>query len=181
MSTANPDPFNLTCDEYDLLHSDFERHARDNPSRNALEFLEDSGSITTYTFSQLNQAANQVAHYLLSLGLKRDEAVPLCLEKLPIFYICVLGVLKAGYAFTPIDPSLPVQRKLFMLQELGAKVVLATAITSMDLLLPAEVKIIEIEASGLLDSQPLTNPKVQNLSPRCLAYRLYTSGKLLLQ
>lgn len=166
---------------HDLLHSEFERHAREKPSHNALEYLNNDGIVETWTFETLNKAANQVAHYLISLGLKRDEAVPLCLEKSPIFYICVLGVLKAGCAFTPIDPSLPPQRKLFMIEELGAKVVLTDPTTTKDLLLPVQVMAIDIDGILHTKSQPITNPTVPDLLPECLAYRLYTSGKLLLQ
>lgn len=178
LSMANTKPLYLTGDGQDLLHSEFERHARQNPTRNALEYLSSDGTIATWTFEALNHAANQVAHYLISLGLERDEAVPLCLEKSPLFYICILGVLKAGCAFTPIDPSLPSQRKHFMIEELGAKVVLVDRTMSNDLSLPAVAKAIDIEDALHIKSQPITNPEVQDLSPGCLAYRLYTSGRI---
>lgn len=178
LSTANTEPLRATDSEHDLLHSGFERHARQNPSRVALEYLNSDGTLATWTFEELNHAANQVAHYLASLGLARDEAVPLCLEKSPIFYICVLGVLKAGCAFTPIDPSLPSQRKHFMIEELKAKIVLADHTTIKGLSLPAVVKEIDIEGALIAKPQPITNPEVKDLSSRCLAYRLYTSGEM---
>lgn len=178
LSMANSRLLHPTETGCDLLHSEFERHARENPSRNALEYLNNNGTVATWTFEKLNQAANQVAHYLISLGLKRDEAVPLCLEKSPIFYICVLGVLKAGCAFTPIDPSFPSQRKLFMIEELGAKFVLANQATAKDILLPEHVGVINIDGALRIKSQPITNPEVFDLSSGCLACRLYTSGKL---
>lgn len=173
MARANGKPLKLEGEGYDLLHSEFERHARENPSHVALEFLDNDCKITSWTFRELNEAANRVAHYLVSLGLKRDEAVPLCLEKSPLFYICILGVLKAGCAFTPIDPTLPDQRKMFMVEELGARVVLVTAATAGGM---GRVAMVDVE-SGVMDSQPVTNLNISGLTPRCLAYRLYTSGK----
>lgn len=178
LSMANSRLLHTTDDSHELLHSEFERHAHDTPSRNALEYLNNDGTVAAWTFEKLNQAANQVAHYLISLGLKRDEAIPMCLEKSPVFYICVLGVLKAGCAFTPIDPSLPPQRKLFMIEELGAKVVLTDPTTAKDLLLPPQVRVVDIDDVLRAKSQPITDPEVPDLSPECLAYRLYTSGKL---
>ncbi|KAG0133500.1 hypothetical protein HOY82DRAFT_640839 [Tuber indicum] len=155
LSYANCVPVN-THDERSLglLHSEFERHAKESPSRNSLEYLNKDGEITAWTFEMLNQAANRVAHYLICKGVKRDDAVPLCLEKSPIFYICVLGVLKAGSAFTPIDPSLPEQRKRFMIEEL---------------------ELLDI-ASEDLSSWPNSNPMIEDLKENCLAYRIYTSG-----
>ncbi|RPB02033.1 hypothetical protein L873DRAFT_1788049 [Choiromyces venosus 120613-1] len=176
LSYANSLPVNI----YDksspvLLHTEFERHAEENSSRNALEYLNKDGEITAWTFEKLNQAVNQVAHYLISKGVKRDDAVPLCLEKSPMFYICVLGVLKAGSAFTPIDASLPEQRKMFMIEELGAKIVLATKETAQGLKIPEGVELVDI-ASEDLSSWPVSNLVIEDLNKNCLAYRIYTSG-----
>lgn len=157
------------------MHSEFEHHAQESPSRNALEYLSKDGEVTSWTFKKLNQAANRVSHYLISKGLKRDDAVPLCLEKSPMFYICVLGVLKAGSAFTPIDPSLPEQRKRFMIEELGANLVLATKATSRDLKIPEGVELVDIAGEDL-SSLPDSNPVIRDLKENCLAYRIYTSG-----
>jgi non-ribosomal peptide synthetase component F len=176
LSYANRHPANIAGDGPGLLHSEFERQARDNPSHSALEYLSKDGEIIAWTFEKLNQTANQVAHYLISKGVKRDEAIPLCLEKSPLFYICALGVLKAGAAFTPIDPALPPQRKLFMLGELGARVAIATDVTAQDLLLPVGLELVDIERESLITSQPVANPVIEDLSVHCLAYRLYTSG-----
>lgn len=176
LSYANSRPVDIPGDEPGFLHSEFECRSQENPSRRALEYLDKDGEIIAWTFEELNRAANQVAHYLLSNGVRRDEAVPLCLEKSPLFYICVLGVLKAGAAFTPIDPSLPQQRKLFMLGELGAKIALVTEVTARDLAFLEGVKLVDAGAADAFSSQPTVNPKIEDLSIQCLAYRLYTSG-----
>ncbi|PWW73490.1 hypothetical protein C7212DRAFT_359603 [Tuber magnatum] len=155
LSYANSLPVNIYDERSPgLLHSEFERHAEESSTCNALEYLNKDDEVTTWTFGELNQAANRVAHYLISKGVKRDDAVPLCLEKSPMFYICVLGVLKAGSAFTPIDPSLPEQRKQFMIEEL---------------------ELVDI-ASEDLSSWPNSNPVIEDLKENCLAYRIYTSG-----
>ncbi|KAJ3053452.1 hypothetical protein HK097_004236 [Rhizophlyctis rosea] len=108
-----------------LMHEYVERFARETPMAIALEFAETiksgGSSIVKYTFRELNNSANQFANLLLKRGLKIEEAVPICMTRTPRMYIAVLGILKAGAAYVPIDPDLPVGRKDFILQDLGAR------------------------------------------------------------
>ncbi|KAI5788368.1 hypothetical protein EDC01DRAFT_617399 [Geopyxis carbonaria] len=157
MSEANRNPTYLTSNGPGLLHSELERLAQEVPNHTALEWLDKEEQNSSWTFGEINRASNQIAHHLISLDVRRDEAIPLCIEKSPLYYICVIAVLKAGCAFTPIDPSLPEQRKAFMIKEL-------------------DVQVIDIESLSSLSEQPTVNPVVQDLSEICLAYRLYTSG-----
>lgn len=175
LSLANSDPTVLEPSGRGLLHSEFELNAHNFPDRIALEFLEEDGSTTTLTFGQLNGNANRIANHIVSLGVSRDEAIPLCIEKSPLFYTCVLAVLKAGCAFTPIDPSLPAGRRKFMIRELGAKMVLIASnggVTGPDGL---GLQIVSLP-NALLKATNYTNPSVPDLSENCLAYRIYTSG-----
>lgn len=174
LSISNP-PVELSEASDGLLHTFFESQAKSKPNTLALEFLEDSGSVSKFTYESLNKSANQVAHLLLSHGVERDDAIPICLQKSPQYYICILGVLKAGCAFTPIDPSAPSQRKAFMLEELGAKFIITSSTYAKDLVVKDGVKLIMLHRNTL-DSQPPSNPHVENLMPGHLAYRLYTSG-----
>ncbi|RPA83004.1 hypothetical protein BJ508DRAFT_77443 [Ascobolus immersus RN42] len=159
-----------------LLHTAFEKHAQTNGSKVALEFLHDDDKLQKLTFAEMNQAANRVAHFILAKGISRDEAVPLCLEKSPSYYIAVLGAMKAGAAFTPIDSTAPDQRKKLMINELGAKLVFANSKTIKnlgELGVSAEVVDIDSVISGTGQKE---NPVVKDLTPECLVYRLYTSG-----
>ncbi|RPB21806.1 hypothetical protein L211DRAFT_827739 [Terfezia boudieri ATCC MYA-4762] len=175
LSTSNSPPIALPEATDTFLHSLLEQKARDDPAATALEFLDDEGRVSTYTYEAFNQAANQVAHVLLKYGVKRDEAIPICIEKSPQYYICVLGVLKAGSAFTPIDPSAPAQRKAFMLEELGARWVITNSTDIRDLPARDGLKFIILEEHDLC-SYPVANPIIEDLLPTHLAYRLYTSG-----
>ncbi|OJD40019.1 peptide synthetase [Diplodia corticola] len=154
-----------------LLHSAFERNAEAMPHAVALDFQHADGSRGRWTFNELNQISNQIAHVLVQQGVGFDDAVPICIPKSPHYYASVLAVLKAGAAFTPIDVNLPVSRKQFMLQELGAKVVLSNAVV--DTTWCREAKILFVETIG---SSATHNPNVTGLKPDHLAYRLYTSG-----
>lgn len=175
LSISNSSPIELPEVADTLLHTMFEKRAMEDPSSIALEFLEDDGTISKYSYEALNKAANQVAHKLLQYGISRDEAVPICLEKSPQYYISVLGTLKAGSAFTPIDPSAPLQRNAFMIKELGARFAITKSCHVKDLPRQDGLRFIILEE---LDQECLqiTNPTVKDLSPGNLAYRLYTSG-----
>lgn len=174
LSVANKNPTVLESTNQGLLHSEFERNAHEFPDRIAFEYLEEHGSITSLTFGEINMRANKIANHLLSLGVGRDEAIPLCIDKSPLFYICVIAVLKAGCAFTPIDPSLPSNRREFMIRELLAKMIL---VGSSDVEYDLDVKIINVQQLLSQDSQiNASNPSVSELTPCSLAYRIYTSG-----
>ncbi|KAL0265124.1 NRPS protein [Diplodia seriata] len=171
LSTSNLDFKTLDPCAGPLLHSAFERNAEATPHAVALDFQHADGSRGRWTFNELNQISNQIAHALLQHGVGFDEAVPICIPKSPHYYASVLAVLKAGAAFTPIDANLPLSRKQFMLQELGAKVVISNAVV--DTTWCGEAKVLFVEAIG---SSSTHNPNITGLKPDHLAYRLYTSG-----
>ena len=175
LSEANPSPARIQAPGAGLLHSEFERVAIERPDHTAIEFLDDSGEIATLSFAELNILANSIAHWLLSLGVTQDEAIPLCMDKSLLYYTCVLAVLKAGCAFTPIDPSFPIARKRFMVQELGARLVLSSGGSTEDSEIYG-IPVIDLDTLEELSAQPTTDPVVAGLSDRSLAYRLYTSG-----
>ncbi|KAF8539319.1 hypothetical protein BDD12DRAFT_882702 [Trichophaea hybrida] len=174
LSVANKKFVVFESADQGFLHSEFERNSSQFPDRIALEYLEEDGSATILTFGEINTRANKIANHLISLGVDRDEAIPLCIDKSPLFYICVLAVLKAGCAFTPVDPSLPSNRREFMIKELLAKMIL---VGSSGIEYDLDVKIINAQQILSQDSQISTsNPSVSDLAPQSLAYRIYTSG-----
>ncbi len=71
----------------------------------ALVFEEDQ-----LTFAALNEKANQLAHYLGSKGVKQETLVPICIGRGLEMIIGILGILKAGAAYVPIDPGYPQER-----------------------------------------------------------------------
>ncbi|HEY1353930.1 MAG TPA: amino acid adenylation domain-containing protein [Ktedonobacteraceae bacterium] len=128
-----------------------------------------------WSYLELNQRANQLAHMLLALGVGPETPVALCLERSAELVIALLGILKAGGAYVPLDPAYPPERLGFMLQDAQAPVL----ITRQDLSLPiysAGMRVICLDSeAGLLASQSASDPVVQTM-PDHLAYVIYTSG-----
>ena len=71
------------------------------------------------TYRELNERANQLAHYLVKLGVGPDVAVGLCLERSLDLIVGLLGILKAGGAYVPLDPGLPQPRRSMILDDAG--------------------------------------------------------------
>src|SRR6185503_779166 len=78
----------------------------------------------TLTYRDLNERANQLAHYLRARGVSPDTLVGLCIERSADMVVAILGILKAGGAYLPLDPSYPQDRLAFMLEDAGVPVLL---------------------------------------------------------
>ena len=97
----------------------FEEQAALTPERSAVIYEDQSLS-----FTELNQKANRLANYLLSLGVQTEDCVAICLERSTETLVAILGILKAGAAYAPLDPTYPAQRLQYILQEARARFVL---------------------------------------------------------
>ncbi len=105
-----------------LLHELFEAQAARTPEAPAV--VADGASLT---YAELNARANQLAHHLRELGVGPETVVGIAAEKSLETIIGVFGVLKAGGAYLPIDPTYPADRIAFMLEDSGAQIVLTQA------------------------------------------------------
>jgi len=76
------------------------------------------------TYRELNEQANQLAHYLQNLGVGLETLVGICVERSPAMIIGILGILKAGGAYVPLDPAYPQERLAFMLEDSQVPVLL---------------------------------------------------------
>jgi amino acid adenylation domain-containing protein len=143
-----------------------------------------SAGAQTLTYRELNCLGNQLAHYLIALGVGNDNAtgsdslVGICLDRSFAGVVSALGVLKAGAAYLPLDPAYPLERLAFMLSDAQPRVLITN--TAMAKQLPAGTwKVIAID--NLADipptvaGQPTSAPNV-DISPDSLAYVIYTSG-----
>ncbi|WP_442941967.1 amino acid adenylation domain-containing protein [Nostoc sp.] len=101
------------------IHQLFEEQCLSTPDAVAVVF--ENQQLTYY---QLNCRANQLAHYLRSLGVKADTLVGLCVERSLEAIVGILGILKAGGAYVPLDPEYPTERLRFMLEDAQVKVLL---------------------------------------------------------
>ncbi|MBE8967603.1 non-ribosomal peptide synthase/polyketide synthase, partial [Nostocales cyanobacterium LEGE 12452] len=127
------------------------------------------------TYRQLNNRANQLAHYLKSLGVKADILVGICVERSIEMLVGLLGILKAGGAYVPLDPDYPQQRLAFMLNDAALPVVL-TQQSLLESLPEHTAQVVCLDSDRQLIAQhspenPLTGSKPENL-----AYVIYTSG-----
>ncbi|MGD9670446.1 MAG: Pls/PosA family non-ribosomal peptide synthetase [Hyphomicrobiaceae bacterium] len=155
-----------------LLHHYFERQAQLRPGSIAVEF---SGSALSY--AQLDRYANKIANYLVARGLRPTDLVGIYLRKSPRLYAVLLGILKAGGGYVPIDPKFPLDRvqsisddaKLrFLISEDALADAIAGGVRTNLLRLDSEHDAIEWSPHIPLDRQDLT--------PGNLCYVIYTSG-----
>ncbi|MBC3271248.1 amino acid adenylation domain-containing protein [Pseudomonas sp. SWRI81] len=152
-----------------LIHRQFEAHAQARPDATALIFDEQ-----TLSYGELNRRANQLAHHLLALGIRPDQRVAICVERGPQMIVGLLGVLKAGAAYVPIDPAYPQERIAFTLQDSAPVAVLIQAATG-TCVGASEVPQIDLD-SPQLRAESEGNPHVAGLTSAHLAYVIYTSG-----
>jgi amino acid adenylation domain-containing protein len=153
-----------------LAHEQFERHAAARPDATALRFGE-----ARLSYADLNRKANQLARFMEKRGVRREDRVVVCVE--PGFEIAVtlLGILKAGAVYVPIDPSYPAARIQIMLEDTAP----ALLLTHSDLAGKLELGDRELVQLDRLQSE-LDSLDGHNLDLRCepeqTAYIYYTSG-----
>ncbi|WP_440115893.1 amino acid adenylation domain-containing protein [Paenibacillus sp. QZ-Y1] len=162
--------FNRTDQSYfreDTLQQQFERRASEHPGRKALVFED-----TELTYKELNERANQFAHYLRSCGVGRETFVGILADRSVAMVIGVFGVLKAGGAYVPLDPSYPEERIAYMLEDSGS----AYMLVQQGLKPPVAYRgrVIPLD-EGEWKEEERSNP-VQVNGAEDLAYMIYTSG-----
>ncbi len=114
--------WNATAADYPrdkCVHDLFEEQAARTPDAVAASFEE-----RQLTYEELDRRANQLAHRLIGLGVGPETLVGVCLERSLDLIVALLGVLKAGGAYLPLDPSYPEARLAFMLSDARAPVLL---------------------------------------------------------
>jgi len=127
-----------------------------------------------FTYEQLNQAANQVAHYLQSLGVGSETLVGIFMPRCFSLMVGILGILKAGAAYVPLDPAYPPERIADMLDDSKTSVLLIQ--NNSDQLPPTQVKLIDLYWNWELIAEYPTDNPTSNTTPQNLAYLIYTSG-----
>ncbi|MBS93715.1 MAG: non-ribosomal peptide synthetase [Chromatiales bacterium] len=165
--------WNTTAADYPhelQLQQLFERQAVTTPDDIAVIHAD-----TELSYAGLNERANQLAHFLQAGGVSTGKLVGIYLERSIEMVVALLGILKAGGTYVPLDPSFPPDRIRFMMDdaELGA---LVTQTSLLDELgqKPATVVCMD-SAAATLSTQPTGNPAATG-TPEDLAYVIYTSG-----
>ncbi len=127
------------------------------------------------TYRELNQRANQLAHYLWKFGVGPETLVGICVERSLEMIIGLLGILKAGGAYVPLDPSYPKERLEFMLQD--SKVgVLLTQKGLFEVLSQDTARVIYLDTDWAVVSKESDENPTARMTAESLAYVIYTSG-----
>ncbi|NQE37638.1 non-ribosomal peptide synthetase [Microcoleus asticus] len=155
------------------VHQLFEAQVDRSPDAIAAVFSQNLQQQLTYL--ELNSKANQLAHYLQQLGVGADVLVAICMERSLEIAIAVLGVLKAGAAYVPLDPAYPQERLTFMLADTQAPVILTQSHLISEL--PAhQARAVCLDADWETISSHSTENPASTVSPQNLTYTIYTSG-----
>ncbi|MDQ1592735.1 MAG: hypothetical protein QOG71_3362 [Pyrinomonadaceae bacterium] len=152
------------------FHELFERQVEQTPAAPALVFEDE-----TLTYAELNTRANKLARHLRRLGVGADALVGICVERSIEMVIGLVGILKAGAGYVPLDPSHPKERLAFMLEDTRAPVLL-TESRLLESLPAHKAQVVCLDADRQAIAQESGNNLDLETDARQLAYVIYTSG-----
>ncbi|WP_235526606.1 non-ribosomal peptide synthetase [Nostoc piscinale] len=152
------------------IHQLFEEQVEKTPDAVAVVFENQK-----LTYHQLNCRANQLAHYLRSLGVKPDVLVGICVERSLDMAIALLGILKAGGAYLPLDSEYPQDRLSFMLEDSQVSILL-TQERLLDRLPQHQAQLICLDGVWEQISQNSQDNPASGVTAFNLANLIYTSG-----
>ncbi|CAI2767104.1 non-ribosomal peptide synthetase [Flavobacterium collinsii] len=128
------------------------------------------------SYKELNEKSNQLGHYLIEQGVEPDTLVGICLERSLEMLIGILGILKSGGAYVPVDPDYPSDRIGYMLDDAGIKLVLSMEDNHKILADYKDIDVLLLDKDWAKISVNPTTALNVALSPSHLAYVIYTSG-----
>ncbi len=149
------------------VHQLFERQAQQTPGATAVR-SEDA----ELSYRELDVRANQLANYLRASGVGPEKAVPICVERSVQMVVGLLGVMKAGAAYVPLDPDYPQERIDLMLNSTGANLVLTQGHLN-DRFSGFAGRVVNVDESFAGESTEALQTEV---TPGNIAYVIYTSG-----
>ncbi len=152
-------------------HEWFEKLADSQPNAEAVRYRAEGVS-----YAELDRRASQLANYLVQHGVGPEVLVGLAVERSPELVVGLLGILKAGGAFVPLDPAYPKERLAYMIGDSGARIVLTQEPLLNVLPTPEGVQMICLDRDWpQIGQQPDRRP-TSGAMPENLAYVIYTSG-----
>jgi amino acid adenylation domain-containing protein len=165
--------WNDTAFEYPTdkcIHQLFESQVEKTPDAVAVVFEDQQ-----LTYRELNQRANQLAHYLQTLGVRPEVLVGICVERSLEMVVGLLGILKAGGAYVPLDPHYPQERLSYMLEDAQVSVIL-TQQHLLEKLQQHQTQLVYLDTDWRLISQLNQDHPLTAIQTTNLAYVIYTSG-----
>lgn len=157
-----------------FLHRYFERQVDRVPHRVAVECQH-----TSLTYVELDRYANRIAHALQRCGLEPTALVGILLDKSPDLYAAMLGTLKAGAGYVPLDPKFPTDRMSAILADCGASVVVTDAVGAERLGDSVDARFLLLDSDkDWIEELPATaiSTRSLDLTPKDPCYVIYTSG-----
>jgi amino acid adenylation domain-containing protein len=151
------------------IHTLFEQQAARDPLAVALQWGDHR-----LTYGEVNERSNQLAHHLRKCAIGPEDVVGICLDRSPDLIIAILGTLKAGAAYLPLDPDYPVDRLVRMVED-ARPAVLLTEEKHRTTLSEVTVSKIALDDCDTLRREHSDNLDL-SLNPEMLAYVIYTSG-----
>ncbi|MGS0897504.1 non-ribosomal peptide synthetase, partial [Burkholderia stagnalis] len=152
------------------LHTLFEAQVERTPE--AIALIHEGVALS---YAALNARANRIAHALIARGVGPDARVAICVERSIGMVVGLLGILKAGAAYVPLDPAYPPQRLAYMLEDCGPAVLLTQSSVCGTLPVHDIDTLCLDDDRAVFDGMPENNPRHRSL-PDHLAYVIYTSG-----
>jgi len=159
-----------TLPEELCIHELFGAQAHRTPGSVALVYEEKE-----MTYRELDQRANQLAHYLISQRVTVESLVAISLDRSFEMFIGILGIQKAGAAYVPIDPATPAERWSFILSDTQARFCLTQKNLENKITKQPELTLISLDDWGPMANFPTTDPGIK-VTPQNLIYTIYTSG-----
>jgi amino acid adenylation domain-containing protein len=155
--------------QYECIHHWFEQQCNSTPDNVAVVFQDQQ-----LTYQELNTRANQLAHYLQKLGVASDVLVGICVERSLWMVIGLLGILKAGAAYVPLDPAYPAERQAYIITDAHTPLVLTQQHLAASL--PDKVQVLCMDSDWSAIAQEKTENLITQTTSQNLAYVIYTSG-----
>lgn len=154
-----------------LVQDFFEKQVQLTPEKTAI--ISKSQNLT---YRELDEQANKLSRHLIHLGVVPGDVVGVYIERSAGIIISILGILKSGCYYLPMDPSFPAERLRYMFEDSGAKVLISqrSLQDKFEYFTNASFLIID-DKKSLINTYPANKPDIK-IDPQALAYIMYTSG-----
>lgn len=160
-----PQPFNIP---FNGIHELIIKVAEEYPNHTAVVY-----NTTSLTYAELNEKSDLLAYYLIQNGVKKNDIVAFAIERSIDMVVTLLGILKSGAAYLPLDPNYPANRISYILENANSKILITQKhiASQFEKLLQRTVTI-----NTIYEDKSIEHCKLPTVDGLDLAYVIYTSG-----